>query len=161
MKKTIRLFAIFVVLFSTVTLMSSCKKDVSNLPGTWKAITATINGDSEDDLKDEWTFVSGGTCNIKCDFDEYFDDNVSVAPEYDLINFNGTYTTEGNKKLTIKSDKFHQRGDEYYEQIVYNLDIDMLNKKNMIVNGTITFYRYDGNISNTKTANISLSLSKK
>ena len=80
MKKTIKLFAILVVLFSTVTLMSSCKKDVSNLPGTWKAITATIDGDSEDDLKDEWTFYSEGTCQIKCDFDEYFDDNIFAAP---------------------------------------------------------------------------------
>lgn len=161
MKKTIRLFAIFVVLFSTVTLMSSCKKDVSNLPGTWKVISATIDGDSEDDLKDEWIFFTEGICQIKCDFDEYFDDNIFIAPEYDVINFNGTYTTDGNKRLIIKSDKFHQLVDEYYEQIVYDLDIDLLNKKNMIVDGTITWNRYEGNISNTKTAKIALSLAKR
>ncbi len=161
MKKTIRLFVVFVVLFSTATLMSSCKKDISNLPGTWRADTATIDGDRENDLKDEWTFLVGDTCHIKCDFDEYFDDNIFVAPEYDIINFSGTYSTDGNTRLIIKSDKFHQYLDGYYEQIVYDLDIDLLNKKNMIVDGTITWNRYEGNISNTKTAKIALSLAKR
>ena len=160
MKKTIRLFAIFVVLFSTVTLMSSCKKDVSNLPGTWKALSATIDGDYEDDIKDVWTFANGGSCHIQCDFDEYFDDVLFIDPDYDIIVFDGNYTTDGNKTLTITSDKFHVYNDTY-EQIVYNLDIQLLNKKNMIVDGTITWNRYEGNISTPKVANITVTLSKK
>ena len=40
MKKSI---GIFVFLLSTVVLMSSCKKDVKYLPGTWKVIAASVN----------------------------------------------------------------------------------------------------------------------
>ena len=152
MKKSI---GIFVFLLSTVVLMSSCKKDVSNLPGTWKVTAAVINGDDEDNLKDVWTFIDGGGCVIDCDLDEYFD-NIP----YDVISFNGTYTTKGNSELTITSSKFNEAAG-YYEQVVYDLDIFSLNKKSMLVSGTIKYIKNMDNVTNTKTSDISLTLAKK
>ena len=152
MKKSI---GIFVFLLSTVVLMSSCKKDVSNLPGTWKVTDAVINGDNEDDVKDVWTFTDGGGCVIDCDLDEYFD-NIP----YDVISFNGTYTTNGNSELIITSSKFNEAAG-YYEQVVYDLDIFSLNKKSMLVSGTIKYIKNMDNVTNTKTSDISLTLAKK
>ena len=152
MKKSI---GIFVFLLSTVVLMSSCKKDVSNLPGTWKVTAAVINGDDEDNLKDVWTFIDGGGCVIDCDLDEYFD-NIP----YDVISFNGTYTTNGNSELIITSSKFNEAAG-YYEQVVYDLDILSLNKKSMLVSGTIKYIKNMDNVTNTKTSDISLTLAKK
>jgi hypothetical protein len=157
MKKSIGIFGIFVLLLSTVTLMSSCKKDVSNLPGKWKIVTATINGDEENDLKDEWTFYTDGTCKIDCDFDEYFDHTL-----YDLVTFDGKYVTEGNKKLTINSNRFNvSENGKYYDMVVYDMDILLLNKNSMMVSGTIEYYQCLDNVTNKQKSNISLSLSKK
>jgi hypothetical protein len=154
MKKSI---GILVFLLSTVVLMSSCKKDVKYLPGTWKVTTATINGDSEDDLDDVWTFTDGGTCVVNCDLDEYFD---NIPNNYDVITFNGTYVTNGNKTLTITSNKFNDALG-YYEQIIYDLDILALNKKTMMVSGSIKYIRNMENVADTRVSDISLTLSKR
>ncbi len=154
MRKTFRLLGIFVLLLSTVTLMSSCKKDVSNLPGRWHVTAATIDNDDEDDLKDVWTFNTNGTCTIECDCDEYFD-NVP----YGIITFTGNYATQGNKKLTITSDRFHETSDGY-NTVIYDLKILLLSKKTMMVTGTVKLVQYEGSIVNTKQANIDLTLSK-
>ena len=155
MKKSI---GIFVFLLSTVVLMSSCKKDVKYLPGTWKVISATINNDSEDDVRDVWTFNDAGACVIDCDLDEYFDD--IIFPDDNVITFGGSYTTSGNEKLTITGEKFNVIGN-YADQVVYDLDIITLNKKTLMVSGTIKYYHYMENITSTQTSNISLTLSKK
>ncbi|MBR4535456.1 MAG: hypothetical protein IKO62_02225 [Bacteroidales bacterium] len=152
MKKSI---GIFVFLLSTVVLMSSCKKDVKYLPGTWKVTSAVINGDSGDDVRDVWTLTDGGGCVIECDLDEYFDD----IP-YDLLNFNGTYATVGNKTLTITSNKFNEAYG-YYEQVTYDLDILSLNKKTMMVSGTIKYVKNMESVTNLKTSDISLTLTKR
>lgn len=157
MKKSMRLFGIFVLLLSTVTLMSSCKKDMKQLPGTWKVTSAIINGDDEDNLRDEWTFNSDNTCKIQCDCDEYFDgeffDNLKI------ITFDGTYNTNGNKSITFSSDKLFVI-DSDYDQIKYDLDIDLLNKKNMIVDGTVYYYQYVDGVSTHQQAEVTLTLSK-
>lgn len=153
MKKSI---GIFVFLLSMVVLMSSCKKDVKYLPGTWKVTAAVINSDDEDDVKDVWTFNDGGECVIECDLDEYFD-NIP----YDVVKFNGTYTTNGNKTLTITSNKFNEVAAGYYEQVVYDLDILLLNKKSMMVSGTVKYIRNMDNVVDSKTSDISLTLSKR
>ncbi len=155
MKKSI---GIFVLLLSTVVFMSSCKKDMSKLPGTWKAISATIDNDSEDDLDDMWTFRTDGTCTIECDFDEYFDNTF-----YNIVTFEGTYTTKGNETITITSNKLHQIGDEYYEKVIYDLDILLLNKNTMMVSGTVKLvsYEIEGNLTDTKKADVSITLSKR
>lgn len=152
MKKSI---GIFVFLLSTVVLMSSCKKDVKYLPGTWKVTSAIINGDDEDDVDDVWTFTDGDGCVVECDLDEYFD-NIP----YNVLNFNGTYTTNGNKTLTITSNKFNESLG-YYEQVIYDLEILLLNKKSMMVSGTIKYIKNMDNVSSTKTSDISLTLSKR
>ena len=152
MKKSIGIFVFFL---STVVLMSSCKKDVKYLPGTWKVIAAVINGDDEDDVKDVWTFNDGSDCVIECDFDEYFD---NVPNNYDVIKFNGTYSTNGNKTLTITSKKFNEEAGSY-EQIVYDLNILSLNKNTMMVSGTVKYTKYT-DVSNSKTSDITLTLLK-
>jgi hypothetical protein len=153
MKKTI---GVVVFLLSTVVLMSSCKKDVKYLPGTWKVISATINNDSEDDVRDVWTFNDSGDCVIDCDLDEYFDN----IPNDNMVTFGGSYSTSGNDKLTITGEKFNVFGG-YSDQVVYELDIETLTKKLMIVSGTIKYYHYMENVTETQTSSISLSLSKK
>jgi len=156
MKKTFRLFGIFALMLSVVTMMSSCKKDMSNLPGRWVATVAVIDDDDEDDLDDVWTFNTDGTCNIQCDLDEYFD-NI----QYDLVTFNGTYTTESNKKLTITSNKFNQAEGDYYEQIVYNLNILSLTKNTMMVSGTVRLSQYSGSgFVNKKEVDATITLTK-
>ena len=124
--------------------LSNCKKDVKYLPGTWKVTSAVINGDSGDDVRDVWTLTDGGGCVIECDLDEYFDD----IP-YDLLNFNGTYATVGNKTLTITSNKFNEAYG-YYEQVTYDLDI-----------GTIKYVKNMESVTNLKTSDISLTLTKR
>lgn len=151
MKKSI---GIFVFLLSMVVLMSSCKKDVSYLPGTWKVIAAVVNDDDEDDVKDTWTFTDGNGCVVECYLDEYFD-NVP----YNVINFNGTYSTDGNKTLTITSNKFNEQASSY-EQIMYNLNILMLDKKTMMVSGTVKYVKNMENVSDERTSDITLTLLK-
>jgi hypothetical protein len=156
MKKTFRLFGIFALMLSVVTMMSSCKKDMSNLPGRWVATVAVIDDDDEDDLDDVWTFNTDGTCNIQCDLDEYFD-NI----QYDLVTFNGTYTTESNKKLTITSNHFNEGENGYYEQIVYNLNILSLTKNTMMVSGTVRLSQYSGSgFVNKKEVDATITLTK-
>lgn len=150
MKKSI---GIFVLLLSTVVLLSSCKKNVANLPGTWYAISATIDNDHEDDLDDVWTFKTDGTCNIECDMDEYFDNT------YDHLFFHGNYVVNGNM-LTITSDKLNEYGD-YYETVVYELSILKLDKNTLRVSGTVIFNRYEGNEVYPRRVPVSISLSKR
>lgn len=153
MKKSI---GIFMMLLCTVIFMSSCTKDVAYLPGTWKATSATINGEDKDDMQDVWTFnTDGSTCNIDCDFDKYFSNNL-----YDVVTFEGTYNTSGNSILKIESNDFNVSGNDY-DKIIYDLDIDLLNKNSMMVAGTVKFFQHRGGIINTKTSKISLRFSKR
>ena len=160
MKKTIRLFGIFVLLFSMTFFMSSCKKDVKNLPGKWRTISAVINGDDED-VNDVWIFNSDGTCTIECNVDDFFDNFDDFASE--VITFTGTYTTNGNKTLNIESDNLLITPNAIFSsRIVYDLNIELLNKKDMMVSGTV---KYVGDASNTnvsysKNATVSLMLTK-
>lgn len=154
MKKNIRIIGIFVLLLSTVTLLSSCKKDVKNLPGTWRVSSAVVDGDEENDLKDVWTFNDGGSCRIQCDMDEYFDHT-----GYDVLTFDGHYVTDGNKTLTITGNKFGYDGLET-NQVVYSLDILTLTKKKMMVSGTVTYYEYLEGVTNTQTADVAITLTK-
>lgn len=156
MKKSIRLFGFFVLLSSIVTLMSSCKKDMTNLPGSWKAINAIIDNDKEDDLKDFWTLRTDGTCTIDCDIEEYFDRGYEGA-----FTFNGNYVPEGDRKLTITSEKFGEYEDIYYSQIVYDLDIVSLSKKTLKVSGTVSYYQHDADHVTSMRSNVSITLSKR
>lgn len=157
MKKTIRLFGIFVLMFSMTFFMSSCKKDVKNLPGKWRVISAVVNGDSED-VNDVWIFNSDGSCTIECNVDDFFDDFAT-----DVITFNGKYTTNGNKTLNIESENFLITPNAVFSsRIVYNLDIELLNKKDMMVSGTVKFVEdaSNTNVNYSKNATVSLMLSK-
>lgn len=153
MKKSI---GIFVFLLSTVVLMSSCKKDVKYLPGTWKVIAASVNNDSEDDIRDVWTFNSGSDCVIECELDEYFDD----VPDYNVVTFGGSYSTNGNDKLVITGEKFNV-SDNRSEQVIYDLDIITLTKSTLMVSGTIKYNRYMDNSTDNRTSTVSLTLTRK
>ena len=158
MKKTTRLIGIFVMFMSIVTLMSSCQKNVSNLPGTWRVTSAIIDNDREDDLDDVWTFNTDGTCDITCDVDEYFDDEDFIF--YDIFRFQGRYETEGNKILTIESIKYTFDNQEDYSQIRYDLNILTLNKHTLKVSGTVKEINVFNGITTSKVANVTLTLAK-
>lgn len=158
MKKTINLLAVLILLFGTVLTLSSCKKDVSNLPGTWKVTDATVNGNDKKNLNDVWTFNNDGTCDIQCDYDEYFGNSHGT---FDIISFEGKYHTNDNKTLTITSDKLNVEGTNY-DQIIYDLDIVLLNKTKMAVSGSVTLYLYrDAKTLQTEKTDITLTLTKR
>ena len=154
MKKSI---GIFVFLLSMVVLMSSCKKDVKNLPGTWRVTSAIIDNDRENDLKDVWTFNTDGTCKIACDVDEYFDYENAVI---DIFEFYGHYVTEGNKILTIESNKTTFDNADDYSQIRYDLNIHSLNKHTLEVSGTVKEIYVTNGVTTSKVANVTLTLTK-
>lgn len=158
MKKLTRLVGIFVLLLSTVTFMSSCQKNVSNLPGTWRVTSAIIDNDREDDLDDVWTFNTDGTCDITCDADEYFDDDDFIF--YDVFRFNGHYETEGTMTLTIESNNFYYDNQEAYSQIRYDLNIHTLNKHTLKVSGTVKEINVFNGITTSKIADVTLTLTK-
>ncbi len=155
MKKSI---GIFVFLLSMVVLMSSCKKDVKKLPGTWRVTSAIIDNDRENDLKDVWTFNTDGTCKIACDVDEYFDYEDVV--DHDFSVFYGHYVTEGNKILTIESNKTTFDNADDYSQIKYDLNIRTLNKHTLEVSGTVKEIFVTSGVTTSKVANITLTLTK-
>ena len=156
--KLTRLIVFFVMLLITVTLISSCQKNVSNLPGTWRVTSAIIDNDREDDLKDVWTFNTDGTCKIACDVEEYFgDDEVGY---YDVFDFFGHYVTEGNKSLTIKSNNFYFDNQEDYIQYRYDLNIHSLNKHTLKVSGTVKEINVFNGITTSKVSDVTLTLTK-
>ncbi len=152
MKKVI---GIFFLLLSMSAFLSSCEKDVENLPGKWEAVYATVDGVEVDNLKDVWIFRIDGTCTIDCDFQKYFNSSY-----YGIITINGKYNTRGNERLTIESDKFHESlwG---YDLISYDLDIDELSKSSLMVRGKVNYCQYEENITNRKSVDVSLQFKKK
>ena len=156
--KLTRLIGFFVMLLTTVTLISSCQKNVSNLPGTWRGTSAIIDNDRWDDLKDIWTFNTDGTCKITCDIEKYFgDDEVGY---YDVFDFYGHYVTEGNKSLTIESNNFYFDNQEDYIQYKYDLNIQTLNKHTLKVSGTVKEINVFNGITTSKVSDVTLTLTK-
>ena len=157
--KLTRLIGLFVLLLTTVIFMSSCQKNVSNLPGTWRVTSAIIdNYGEDDDLNDAWTFNTDGTCEITCGgIDEYFYD-VYTDAIYHVIEFHGHYVTEGNKTLTIESDKFYFDNQENYGQNRYDLNIHTLNKHTLKVSGTVK--NVINGVTTSNVTNVTLTLTK-
>lgn len=156
--KLTRLIGFFVMLLTTVTLISSCQKNVSNLPGTWRVTSAIIDNRPEDDLKDVWTFNTDGTCKITCggiDGDFY---DVYTDALWHVIEFHGHYVTEGNKTLTIESDKFYFDNQENYGQNRYDLNIHTLNKHTLKVSGTVK--NVINGVTTSNVTNVTLTLTK-
>ena len=156
MKKSIRVFGIFVLLLSTVTLLSSCKKDISDLPGTWEAVEATINGEEVKNLKDIWTLNADGTCTIECDIEKYTDNYIQG-----VVTFPGTYVTDDDFNLNIKSAKFYVWDDDYYDEISFDVEILAMTKKMLMVFGKFKYNRHEGVITTSKTAEATITFARK
>ena len=88
---------------------------------------------------------------------QYVDPDV---PDYNVVTFGGSYSTNGNDKLVITGEKFNV-SDNRSEQVIYDLDIITLTKSTLMVSGTIKYNRYMDNSTDNRTSTVSLTLTRK
>ena len=126
MKKALRL-TIMAALLILITL-PSCTKPEKQIVGKWKITYAKADGYNDTGAKGEiWTFKDNGKFNGYLSFgkkgrdDGYFDCNWSI---------------DGNE-LVLKGGDLEVSGYGYSEEAVITLDIEQLDKNNLVVSGKV------------------------
>lgn len=125
MQDRLKLFGLVILMLTTVAFMSSCQKNEKKIVGKWKITKAPQ--DYSNDKGEIWTFKESGNCSIF----------------YDEEELDGEYSVNKNSlSITCKDGDYRCN---------FDFDIDVLNKKEMSLSGTVKestgYYNYSGKVS--------------
>ena len=146
MKKALRLtiMAALVVLIC----LPSCTKPEKQIIGKWKITSAKVNGYKDDDAKGEvWTFKDNGKFSgyLSLKGETYFDCNWAI---------------DGNE-LVLKGGDLEESGSGWSYEVVITLDIEQLDKNNLVVSGKMKEEYYEDGEYETYSENVAYELEAK
>ncbi|MCQ2269756.1 MAG: DUF5640 domain-containing protein [Bacteroidales bacterium] len=122
MRNKLKIFGMVVLMLTTVIFMSSCNKNEKNIVGNWM-VTSSPN---QKDNQEIWSFRDNGSCSVT------FEGEV-LSGEYSLSN--------NSLSITAKTEE----NDTYYGMnYQWDLNIDVLDKKEMSLSGTRKYMVMNG-----------------
>ena len=149
MKKALRLtiMAALVVLIC----LPSCTKPEKQIIGKWKITSAKVDGYKDDDAKGEvWTFKDNGK----------FSGYLSFGKKSDDLYFDCNWAIDGNE-LVLKGGDLEESGSGWSYEVVITLDIDQLDKNNLVVSGKMKEEYYEDGEYETYSENVAYELEAK
>ena len=149
MKKMLRLtiMAALVVLIC----LPSCTKPEKQIIGKWKITSAKVDGYKDDDAKGEvWTFKDNGK----------FNGYISFAGLKGETYFDCNWAIDGNE-LVLKGGDLEESGSGWSDEVVITLDIEQLDKNNLVVSGKMKEEYYEDGEYETYSENVAYELEAK
>lgn len=148
MKKALRLtiMAALVVLIC----LPSCTKPEKQIIGKWKITYAKADGYNDGDAKGEvWTFKENGKFNGYISWGKKDDSYVDC-----------NWYVDGNE-LVLKGGDLEVSGYGWSETVVLTLDIEQLDKNNLVVSGKMKDEYYEDGEYDTYSSNVAYELEAK
>lgn len=140
MRNKLKIFGMVVLMLTTVIFMSSCNKNEKNIVGKWKVTNSTDHCEDGE----TWYFKDNGSCYVTCE---------EFGGELD-----GEYSISKNS-LTITAN--YIEGYDYSVKLRWDMDIDVLTKKEMSLSGTVKLTEVDDGYSYSETEKVSYDFVKR
>lgn len=130
--------------------LPSCNKPEQQIVGKWKITYTKVDGYNDDDAKGEtWTFKENGK----------FNGYISLGKQENMY-FDCNWSIDGNE-LVLKGGDLEVSGSGWSEELVLTLDIEQLDKNNLVVSGKMKDTYYEDGEYDTASCNVAYELEAK
>ena len=127
--------------------LPSCNKPEQQIVGKWKITYTKVDGYNDGDAKGEtWTFKENGK----------FNGYISLGKKDDMY-FDCNWSIDGNELVLKGGDS----GSGWSEELVLTLDIEQLDKNNLVVSGKMKDTYYEDGEYDTYSCNVAYELEAK
>lgn len=148
MKKALRLTLLAALM--VLICLPSCTKPEKQIIGKWKITYAKVDGYNDGEAKGEvWTFKENGK----------FNGYISLGKKDDMY-IDCNWSIDGNE-LVLKGGDLEVSGSGWSEELVITLDIEQLDKNNLVVSGKMKDTYYEDGEYDTYSCNVAYELEAK